>query len=77
VAHEQRKLVAILAADVVGYSRLSVALEGDEDGDRRTAVPASALAMTPVYLFGITRRDKADCAAETAAFEFVVHKSSL
>jgi hypothetical protein len=37
-------------------------------------VPATALAMTPEYPFGVTHRDKADCAAETAAFEFVAHK---
>src|SRR5262249_38730188 len=52
--------------------RVRTALEADEDGDRRAAVPATALAMTPEHPCGPAGRDEADGAAETAALGFVV-----
>src|SRR5262249_3019368 len=52
--------------------RVRVALEADENRDRRAAVPATALAMTPEHTRGLAGRDEADGAAEAAAFGLVV-----
>ena len=47
------------------------AVECHEDRNRRTGVLSTALAMAPIFPFRFASGDKADCSAETAAFELL------
>ena len=49
------------------------ALECREDRDRRTAVPATTLAMAPCHPFRLTGGHKAHRAAQAAALELIIH----
>src|SRR5262249_19548043 len=57
--------------------RASLALEPDEHGNRRTAVPATALAMAPEYALGRACRHEADSAAKATTFELVTHAARM
>ena len=48
-------------------------LEGDEDRDRCSAVPAAALAMAPRHPLGLANSPKMYGAAKTPAFAGIVH----
>jgi hypothetical protein len=50
---------------------LGRAFKGDKHRSRRAAMPAAALAMAPIDPFRLTRRRKADGAAQAATFELV------
>jgi hypothetical protein len=56
--------------DLAAGHDIGAVLETDEHGNRRTAVPSAALAMTPENRFGPTRGGKSDGATETATFKF-------
>src|SRR5262249_54936824 len=51
----------------------SVTPEGDENGNRRTAMLAAALAMAPRHRRGCTLGDKSHRAAKTPALNLVAH----
>lgn len=53
--------------------RVGAEFETDEDGHGRTAVPATALAMTPEHPFGSADTNKADGAAQAATFVPFAH----
>src|SRR6266852_1473606 len=57
--------------------RVSITLESNENGHRRTAVATTALAMAPEHPFRVARCDEADLAAEAPAFEPFAHKVTI
>jgi hypothetical protein len=59
--------------DLAFGHRVSVEAESNENGYRPTAVPTTALAMTPEHSGGPAPREEPDGAAEASAFEPVGH----
>ncbi len=50
---------------------IRLAVEGHEDRNRRARMPATTLAMTPIYPLRFTRCDKPDRPAQAATFKLL------
>jgi hypothetical protein len=57
--------------DLAFADGIGAAFERDEDGNRRAAMLAAALTMTPIDTFRLTSRNKTDRTAQATTFESV------